>query len=173
MTTGDSSGQFWWGDRCGLIWHGHMEDTPPFLTWRLRPENVGGRYEVHVKTHSFDSGEQLPMAHLTDVRVERRMENRGAGSMLVRRAIEECKRRGHKGIKGDLSSVDMDHFDKLKHFYEKLGFTVIFYEPEHPDYRNPWDGKIEMTFGEECPPLRITEAATNQFPMMRHASKIG
>ena len=113
------------------------------------------------------------MAHLTDVRVERRMENRGAGSMLVRRAIEECKRRGHKGIEGDLSSVDMDHFDKLKHFYEKLGFTVIFYEPEHPDYRNPWDGKIEMTFGEECPPLRITEAATNQFPMMRHASKIG
>ena len=27
----------------------------------------------------------------------------------------------HEGMDGDLSIVDSDHFDKLKHFYEKLG----------------------------------------------------
>ena len=149
MTAYAVSGRFQWRDRHGLLWSGHMEDTPPFLTWRIRPENLGGRYEAYVKTHDFDTGEQLPMAYLIDVRISKRMENRDAGAMLVRRVIEECKRRGHKGIKGDLSRKDSDLFDKLKHLYEKLGFTVIFYEPEHPDYRNPWDGKIEMTFGEE------------------------
>ena len=149
MTSDEALGQLWWGHRCGLIWHGHMDEEPSMLTWRMRPGNVGGRYVAHVQTHSFHTGEQLPVAHLTDVRIHKRMENRGAGSMLVRRAIEECKRRGHKGIEGDLSDVDIDHFDKLKHFYEKLGFTVIFYEPDHPDYRNPWDGKITILFGEE------------------------
>ena len=119
------------------------------LTWRMRPGNVGGRYEAYVKTHDFDTGEQLPMAHLTNVEINTGMENRGAGSMLVRRAIEACRRRGHKGIEGDLSRNDSDHFNKLKYFYENLGFTVIFYEPEHPDYRNPWDGKITLVFGEE------------------------
>ncbi len=149
MTVSDSSRQFQWRDKYGLIWHGHVDETPFELIWRIRPENLGGRYVAYVKTHSFDSHQQLPMAHLTDVRVERRMEDRGVGSMLIRRVIEECRRRGHKGIEGDLSRNDSDHFDKLKYFYEKLGFTVILYEPDHPDYRNPWDGKIERTFSEE------------------------
>ena len=67
--------------------------------------------------------------------------------MLVGEAIKECKRRGHEGIEGHLSSADSDHFDKLKHFYQRLGFSVVFYEPEHPDYRRYRRvGKIELTF---------------------------
>ena len=97
MTSGDASGQFWWADECGLIWHGHMDEEPSMLTWRMRPGNVGGRYVAYVKTHDFDTGEQLPLAFLTDLEIEGWAENRGAGSMLVRRAIEECKRRGQRG----------------------------------------------------------------------------
>ena len=103
---------------------------------------------AHVQTQDLDSQRQLPMACLLDVEVNERMENRGAGSMLVGEAIEECKRRGHVGIEGKISSVDSDHFDKLKHFYEKLGFTVVFYAPEHPDYRHNRVGKIEMLFSQ-------------------------
>ena len=88
------------------------------------------------------------MAHLMDVQVNRHMENRGVGSMLVQEAAKECKLRGHRGIEGKISSVDSDHFDKLKHFYEKLGFTVVFYAPEHPDYRHNRVGKIEMLFSQ-------------------------
>ena len=66
--------------------------------------------------------------------------------MLVREAIEECRRRGYKGIHGYLSYVDRGHFRKTKHFYEKLGFSVVFYAEEHPDYRFERVGKIEMVF---------------------------
>ena len=86
------------------------------------------------------------MAYLTDVQVDKYLENRGVGSMLVGEAIKECKLRGHKGIEGDLSNVDSDHFDKLEYFYEKLGFTVVFYEPEHPDYSPRRVGKVELIF---------------------------
>ena len=66
--------------------------------------------------------------------------------MLVREVIKECKRRGHEGIEGKLSDADSDHFDKLKHFYEKLGFSVGFYTEEHPDYRFDRVGEVEMVF---------------------------
>lgn len=148
MTINDASRQLQWRDRCGLIWNVYLVETPIDLSWHARPRDVGGRYEAHVLTHSLDFQQQLPIARLIDVRVNRRMENRGAGSMLVRRAVEECTRRGHKGIEGDISSVDSDHFDKLRHFYEKLGFSVIFFEPDHPEYRCYRVGKIEMAFGQ-------------------------
>lgn len=148
MTTYKISGQFQWRDKHGLLWSGHMEEDPAMLTWRVKPEGHGGRYVAYVRTLDFDSGEQLPMAYLTDVRINKRMENRGAGSMLVRRAIEECKRRGHKGMEGDLSDVDRDHFDKLKYLYEKLGFTVTFFDREPSEIGKSWAGKIEIIFGE-------------------------
>ncbi len=146
MTSSGASGRFQWRDKYGLVWTGELDETSSMLTWFIRPRDWGGRCVAHVQTHSYHTGEQLPMALLTDVEIDRYMENRGAGSMLVRRAIEECKRRGHKGIEGYLSSVDIDHFDKLKYFYEKLGFSVVFYGVKDPDYRFDRVGKIEMIF---------------------------
>ena len=86
------------------------------------------------------------MALLNDVRVDKLIEDRGLGSMLVREAIEECKRRGHKGICGYLSEADSCHFPKLKYFYNKLGFSVGFYDVKHSDYRFDRVGEIEMFF---------------------------
>ena len=148
MTSSPASGRFQWRDKFELMWTGDLDETPSVLTWRIRPRDWGGRYVACVQTHSYNTGEQLPMALLTDVEINRYMENRGAGSLLVQRAIVECKRRGHKGIEGKLSSVDIDHFDKLKHFYEILGFSVVFYDPEHPDYAPRRVGKVEMLFSQ-------------------------
>ena len=92
------------------------------------------------------SARKQSMAFLNDVRVDDRIENRGLGSMLVREAIEECKRRGHKGLYGHLSEVDKDHFSKLKHFYGRLGFSIVFYGTTHPNYKFNRVGKIEMAF---------------------------
>ena len=86
------------------------------------------------------------MALLNNVKVDCHIENRGLGSMLVRETIEECKRRGHKGICGYLSDVDRDHFPKLKYFYKKLEFSVGFYDVKHPVYQFNRVGKIEMLF---------------------------
>ena len=92
------------------------------------------------------------MARLDDVHVCSQIENRGIGSMLVSKAIEECKRREHKGIHGNLSDEDRDHFPKLKHFYENLGFSVVIFAEDRPRNQSNWAGRIEMLFdkvGEE------------------------
>ena len=96
-----------------------------------------------MQTHSAGDP-KLPIARLNDLQVSAPFENRGMGSMLVREALQVCKRLGHEGMDGDLSIVDSDHFDKLKHFYEKLGFSVVFYRPGDPDYRISRAGKIEI-----------------------------
>ena len=151
MDFSDASRQFQWQDRYGLVWDIYVYDDDTLISWFARPRYdgyIGGTNLAHVSTHTFDPLRKLPKARLLDVQVDRYLENRGTGSMLVGEAIEECKRRGHMGIEGKISSVDSDHFDKLKHFYEKLGFSVVFYEPEHPDYRPGRVGKIEMLFSQ-------------------------
>lgn len=55
---------------------------------------------------------------------ESRVENRGYGSILLRNLINLAQELGVKTITGNLSPVDGDHFDKLRHIYEKFGFEV-------------------------------------------------
>jgi len=52
------------------------------------------------------------------------IENKGFGSILLRNVIELGKQFDCKTITGKLSSVDYDHFDKLKHLYKKFKFEV-------------------------------------------------
>ncbi len=51
--------------------------------------------------------------------------NHGYGSMLMRLLINYAKQNDIIEIRGILSSVDSDHIDRRKHFYEKFGFSVI------------------------------------------------
>lgn len=53
------------------------------------------------------------------------IENKGYGSLVLRSIIKLAKRIEAKEITGNLSCVDSDHFDKLKHFYFKHGFSVV------------------------------------------------
>ena len=99
-----------------------------------------------MQTHSIDDLKLLPIARVDDVKIDAPFENYGMGSMLVGEAIKECERLGNKGIHGYLSDADKDHFPKLKHFYEKLGFSVVFYSEDHPDYQIARAGKVEMDF---------------------------
>lgn len=55
---------------------------------------------------------------------ESRIENKGYGSVLLRNLIKFAKEMGIKMINGNLSPADSDHFDKLRHIYEKFGFEV-------------------------------------------------
>ena len=52
------------------------------------------------------------------------VENKGYGSILLRNVLELARRLRLKRITGNLSAVDSDHFDKLRHIYEKFGFEV-------------------------------------------------
>jgi GNAT superfamily N-acetyltransferase len=53
-----------------------------------------------------------------------KIENKGYGSILLRNLIRLAKELGIGLVNGNLSSVDSDHFDKLRYLYEKFGFEV-------------------------------------------------
>lgn len=150
MAYRDTSRSYWWRDRYGLVWDVYVYDDETLISWFARPRypRYIGDNVIHVATHKLNPVRKSPMARIMDLEVDRYLENRGTGAMLVRQAIRECKRRGHEGIEGDISSVDSDHSSKLKFFYEKLDFTVVFYSPDHLDYRDNRVGKIEMLFSQ-------------------------
>ena len=146
-------------DKRGVVWDVYQIDSPNMISWYAQSECVEVGCEAHVKTQKIIENSltaydpvtnahlrQLPMAILGDVRVDEQLENRGLGSMLVREAIAECEKRGHKGIQGTLSRVDAGHFDKLEHFYTSLGFSVVFFRPEDPEFSSGWRGKVELAF---------------------------
>ena len=147
MISNDVFRRFQWQDRRGLTWKVVFYNHEVGFSGFGVPSQGPGTSEIQVRTHDGWSRKQS-MAYLHDVRVDSHIENRGMGSMLVREAIEECARRGHEGMYGYLSELDSGHFQKLKYFYEKLGFSVSFYDPSRPDYRYDQAGKIEMTFSD-------------------------
>ena len=137
--------KFEWRDRLGKNWTVGFARTPIGYSARVISGSKLRAGVIHVQTHS--TGDPKPhIARLNDLQVGAPFENRGMGSMLVREALEICKRLGQEGMEGDLSIVDSDHFDKLKHFYEKLGFSVVFYRPGDPEYRTSRVGRIEIKF---------------------------
>ena len=113
MTRDDMFLRFRWRDRGGTVWSVGFDENPVGFSGYVASKGVRGTGSVYLQTHDIDNQEQS-RALLADVRVDGPVENRGLGSMLVRTAIEECKRRGHKGIDGYLSDVDRDHFPKTR-----------------------------------------------------------
>lgn len=58
--------------------------------------------------------------------IEAHFENRGYGSIMLSTIITLAETLNIREIKGNLTSTDSDHFDKLEHFYKKHGFHVKF-----------------------------------------------
>ncbi len=143
---------FSWRDRTGLNWLFLQDEENDMVSWYGRPEGYNYGCWAHVITHEIDidastgTDRLLKIGRLIDVQVDSLMENRGVGSMLVKAAIEVSKRRGNLGIDGKISSVDGDHFDKLKHFYEKLGFDFELFDAEQLDDRSTTVGRVFMRF---------------------------
>ena len=53
-------------------------------------------------------------------------EDCGNGSILLELLFEKARELKIDTIKGELSGVDSDRFDKLEYFYNKHGFNVMF-----------------------------------------------
>lgn len=60
--------------------------------------------------------------------IEAFVENKGYGSTMLKNIIELATGIGAQEIIGNLASTDIDHFDKLKHFYNKHGFEVTMFD---------------------------------------------
>ena len=133
-----------WKDKSGRTWKVKFYNESWGFEGFVYSERERGTGSILINTHQLFRKKSI--ARLSDVRVDDHIENRGIGAMLVREAIKECKQRGHRGIDGYLSSADSDHFLKLKYFYTKLGFSVVFFTEKHPDYSYDRVGKIELAF---------------------------
>ena len=66
--------------------------------------------------------------------------NKGYGSLLMDALLQHAREKGFKKIHGNLSVVDLDHKDRLHHFYEKFGFTIT----EHLELQVCYYGEINM-----------------------------
>ena len=53
--------------------------------------------------------------------------NKGYGSKLMNALLDYCKENGVSEIYGELSIVDLDHKDRLHHFYQKFGFDIVVF----------------------------------------------
>lgn len=51
--------------------------------------------------------------------------NRGYGSLMMEALIDYARQQGITSIEGWLSSVDVDHIERLYHYYQKFGFEII------------------------------------------------
>lgn len=74
---------------------------------------------------------------LADIDIPRRYVNQGIGSKLIERFEDICKKKGITEICGNLSDSDVDHKDRLLHFYKKHG-----YEIDYVDDGKRFSGKI-------------------------------
>lgn len=58
--------------------------------------------------------------------IEAYIENKGYGSIMLSSVIKLAQSLNICKLKGNLSAVDSNHFDKLEYFYKKHGFHVRF-----------------------------------------------
>lgn len=68
-----------------------------------------------------------------------RMLNKGFGSAMMEKLISYAKENGYTRLYGNLSIVDLDHKERLFHYYEKFGFSIT----EYPQIQNSYFGRIE------------------------------
>lgn len=57
--------------------------------------------------------------------IECKKNNKGYGSIMMGKLIEIAKQNGIKCIDGWLSKADIDHRERLYHFYQKFEFEII------------------------------------------------
>lgn len=55
---------------------------------------------------------------------------KGYGTLMMQKLISFAKENRYKTIYGHLSTVDLDHKDRLYHFYEKFGFEITEIEEQ-------------------------------------------
>lgn len=65
---------------------------------------------------------------------KRRDYNKGYGSIMINKLFEYAINNHITTICGNLSTVDLDHKDRLHHFYKKHGFEIMLYEELHDMY---------------------------------------
>lgn len=86
----------------------------------MHSRNYGSKVVCRAALVYFEDKKELLIGD-----IESNPEGQGFGSIMMRCIIDVAHKLEASSITGNISAVDMDHFDKLQHFYEKHGFTFI------------------------------------------------
>lgn len=140
---------FQWRDKKGCVWIVSRRAQQTLVHWRAATPQFSGIGEADIKAFEVGSLRPMRIARLMDVVVDDGVQDRGVGSMLISAAMNDCKRLGSVGMDGEISNVDENHFPKLKHFYEKLGFSFVLYEVDQLNARTNKVGRIEIKFDDK------------------------
>ena len=138
-----------WRDKEGCVWIVSRREYLTMVHWRAATPQHRGTGEADVKALEIGSLRPMRTARLMDVVVDVEVQDRGIGTMLIKAAMNDCQRMGSLGMDGKISSVDEDHFPKLRHFYEKLGFSFVLYDADQLNGRTNTVGQIEIRFNDE------------------------
>lgn len=60
------------------------------------------------------------------------VNNKGHGTQMLQLLIKYAKKHKYQKVTGWISGVDLEHIDRLKHFYGKFGFSIKKYRGEDP-----------------------------------------
>ena len=140
---------FRWRDKKGCVWVVSRRERQTMVHWRAETPLFRGTGEADVKALEVGSLRPMRIARLMDVVVDGEVQGRGVATMLIRAAMNDCQRLGSLGMDGEISSVDENHFPKLKHIYEKLGFSFVLYASDQSNGRSNTVGEIEIRFDDE------------------------
>jgi GNAT superfamily N-acetyltransferase len=139
-------------DKRGLDWHIMVKDYPavsdrwldflPFIPDRSSEiqvkENSRPTEVAYVHPHPLSKTK----AFLVDIRVRKEYEDRGLGSLLIKFVEKWEIEREVIEMLGDISIKDQDHFDKLKHFYNKNGWTFELFDKLKIDLGSTTVGRV-------------------------------
>ena len=68
------------------------------------------------------------------IHIHKKYHNKGYGTKMMEKLLEYTKENNIKTIYGNLSLNDIDHKDRLLHFYKKFGFNVEIYDEAKENY---------------------------------------
>ena len=64
--------------------------------------------------------------------------NKGYGTLMMEFLIQYANNNNYECVYGNLSDIDLDHKERLHHFYRKFGFSVI----EYSETQKTFYGKV-------------------------------
>ena len=111
-----------------------VEQTEALLTAKLYINNIREAWMQCV----IESDSTILIGDI--IHDSQRKYNKGYGSAMMIKLIEYAKENGYSRLYGNLSIVDLNHKDRLYHFYRKFGFTIT----EYDECKNNYFGRIDL-----------------------------
>lgn len=111
-------------------------DTDPDIYAYVFPKDTDTK--LHLAVYVFYEVEKKEF-FIADIHIHFKDYNKGYGSLLMEQLLNIAKKENIKVITGNISSIDWNHFERIRHFYQKYGFSVEL------DYKKR-SGKIRRLF---------------------------